>query len=122
MVYEHKRNTYAKKTKDILAEKVTVSKKTEYDEIEVSETDQNGSSLLVVIKKEGDQNTLPEDSEELSVEAEMEVDVASNSMIEEDCPDYSSTQEIHFESKEAKETFEKKKKRQYLESRKEHKK
>ncbi len=122
MVYKHKRNTYVKKTKDILAEKVTVSKKTEYDEIEVSETDQNGSSLLVVIKKEGDQNTLPEDSEELSVEAEMEVDVASNSMIEEDCPDYSSTQEIHFESKEAKETFEKKKKRQYLESREEHKK
>ncbi len=122
MVYEHKRNTYAKKTKDILAEKVTVSKKTEYDEIEVSETDQNGSSLLVVIKKEPDQNTLPEDSEELSVEAEMEVDVASNSMIEEDCPDYASTQEIHFESKEAKETFEKKKKRQYLESREEHKK
>ena len=122
MVYEHKRNTYAKKTKDILAEKVTESKKTEYDEIEVSETDQNGSSLLVVIKKERDQNTLPEDSEELSVEAEMEVDVASNSMIEEDCPDYSSTQEIHFESKEAKETFEKKKKRQYLETRKEHEK
>ena len=122
MVYEHKRNTYAKKTKDILAEKVTESKKTEYDEIEVSATNQNGSSLLVVIKKEGDQNTLPEDSEELSVEAEMEVDVASNSMIEEDCPDYSSTQEIHFESKEAKETFEKKKKRQYLESREEHKK
>jgi len=122
LVYEHKRNTYAKKTKDILAEKVTVSKKTEYDEIEVSETDQNGSSLLVVIQKERDQNTLPEDSEELSGEAEMEVSVATNSMIEEDCPDYSSTQEIHFESKEAKETFEKKKKRQYLESREEHEK
>ena len=115
MVYEHKRKTYAKKTKDILAEKVTESKKTEYDEIDVSETDQTGSSLLVVIQKERDQNTLPEDSEEISVEAEMEVDAATNSMIEEDCPDYSSTQEIHFESKEAKETFEKKKKRQYLE-------
>ena len=122
MVYEHKRRTHAKKTKDILAEKVTESKKTEYDEIEVSETNQTGSSLLVVIQKERDPNTLPEDSEELSVEAEMEVSVATNSMIEEDCPDYSSTQEIHFESKEAKETFEKKKKRQYLESREEHKK
>ncbi len=122
MVYEHKRNTYAKKTKDILAEKVTESKKTEYDEIEVSETNQNGSSLLVVIQKERDRNTLLEDSEELSGEAEMEVSVATNSMIEEDCPDYSSTQEIHFESKEAKETFEKKKKRQYLESRAKHEK
>ncbi|MEE9353588.1 MAG: hypothetical protein V3U94_04115 [Candidatus Thorarchaeota archaeon] len=122
MVYEHKRRTHAKKTKDILAEKVTESKKTEYDEIEVSETNQTGSSLLVVIQKERDPNTLPEDSEELSVEAEMEVSVATNSMIEEDCPDYSSTQEIHFESKEAKETFEKKKKRQYLETRKEHEK
>ena len=120
MVYEHKRKIHAKKTKDILAEKVTESKKTEYDEIEVSETDQTGSSLLVVIQKERDQNTLPEDSEELSVEAEMEVEVATNSMIEEDCPDYSSTQEIHFESKEAKETFEKKKKRQYVEFRKKH--
>lgn len=116
MVYEHKRNTYAKKTKDILAEKVTESKKTEYDEIEVSETDQTGSSLLAVIQKERDENTLPDDGEEISAEAEMEVDAATNSMIEEDCPDYSSTQEIHFESKEAKETFEKKKKRQYLES------
>lgn len=118
MVYEHKRNTYAKKTKDILAEKVTESKKTEYDEIEVLETDQTVSSLLVVIQKERDQNALSGDSEELSVEAEKEVNAATNSMIAEDCPEYSSTQEIHFESKEAKETFEKKKKRQYLESRK----
>lgn len=122
MVYEHKRKIHAKKTKDILAEKVTESKKTEYDEIEVSETDQTGSSLLVVIQKERDQNTLPEDSEEISVEAEMEVDAATNSMIEEDCPEYSSTQEIHFESEEAKETFEKKKKRQYSESREKHEK
>jgi len=121
LVYEHKRNTYAKKTKDILAEKVTESKKTEYDEIEVSETNQNGSSLLVVIQKERDRNTLPEDSEELSADAEEEVVAASKSMIAEDCPDYSSTQEIHFESEEAKETFEKKKKRSYLESKKDHK-
>ncbi len=105
MVYEHKKRTYAKKTKDILAEEVTESKKTEYDEIEVSETDQNA---------------LSENNEELPVESEMEVDATTNSMIEEDCPDYSSTQEIHFESKEAKETFEKKKKRQYVESREKH--
>jgi len=122
LVYEHKRKKHAKKTKDILAEKVTEPKKTEYDEIEVSETDQTGSSLLVVIQKERDQNTLPEDSEEISVEAEMEVETTTNSMIEEDCPEYSSTQEIHFESEEAKETFEKKKKRQYLESREKHEK
>lgn len=122
MVYEHKRKIHAKKTKDILAEEVTESKKTEYDEIEVSETDQIGSSLLVVIQKEGDQNTLPEDSEEISADPEMEVDTATSSMIEEDCPDYSSTQEIHFESKEAEETFEKKKKRRYVESREKHKK
>ncbi len=122
MVYEHKRKIYAKKTKDILAEKVTEAKKTEYDEIEVSETDQTGSSLLAVIQKERGQNTLPENSEDLSIEAEMEVETATNSMIEEDCPEYSSTQEIHFESEEAKETFEKKKKRQYVESRKEHEK
>ena len=122
MVYQHKRKTHAKKTKDILAEEVTDSKKTEYDEIEVSETDQTRSSLLDVVQKERDQNALPEDGEEISADAEEEVDSATNSMIAEDCPDYSSTQEIHFESKEAEEAFEKKKKRSYLESREEHEK
>ncbi|MHA1484291.1 MAG: hypothetical protein ACTSPR_03115 [Candidatus Thorarchaeota archaeon] len=122
MVYEHKRKIHAKKTKDILAEKVTESKKTEYDEIEVSETDQTGSSLLVMIQKKSNQDTRPEDSEDLSIEAEKEVDAATTSMIAEDCPDYSSTQEIHFESKEAEETFEKKKKRQYVESKEKHEK
>jgi len=122
LVYQHKRNTHAKKTKDILAEEVTDSKKTEYDEIEVSETDQTGSSLLDVVQKERNQNALPEDGEEVSADVEEEVDSATNSMIAEDCPDYSSTQEIHFESKEAEENFEKKKKRNYLEFRKEHEK
>ena len=122
MVYQHKRKTYAKKTKDILAEKVTDSKKTEYDEIEVSESEQTRPSLRDVIQKERDQKALPGDSEEISTDAEEEVDAATNSMIAEDCPDYSSTQEIHFESKEAKETFEKKKKRHYLDSREEHEK
>jgi len=118
LVYQHKRKTYAKKTKDILAEEVTDSKKTEYDEIEVPELDQTGSSPLDVIQKEHDRNALPGDSEELSADAEEEANAATNSMIAEDCPEYSSTQEIHFESKEAKETFEKKKKRNYLEFRK----
>ena len=118
MVYQHKRKTYAKKTKDILAEEVTDSKKTEYDEIEPLESGQTGSSLLDVIQEHG-QNELQGDSEELSADAKEEVDVATNSMIAEDCPDYSSTQEIHFESKEAKETFEKKKKRNYVEFREE---
>ena len=121
MVYQHKSKTHAKKTKDILAEEVTDSKKTEYDEIEVSETDRTRSSLLDVIQKESDQSALTGDSEELSADAEEEVVAASKSMIAEDCPDYSSTQEIHFESEEAKETFEKKKKRSYLESKKDHK-
>ncbi len=122
MVYQHKSKTYAKKTKDILAEKVSDSKKTEYDEIEVLEPDQTRSSLLDVIQKERDQNALPRDGEEISADAEEEADAAINSMIAEDCPDYSSTQEIHFESEEAKETFEKKKKRNYREFRKGHKK
>jgi len=122
LVYQHKRKTHAKKTKDILAEEVMDSKKTEYDEIEVSETDQTRSSLLDVVQKEREQNALPEDSEEISADAEEEVDETTNSMIAEDCPDYSSTQEIHFESKEAEETFEKKKKRNYLEFREEHEK
>ncbi len=122
MVYKHKRNTHAKKTKDILAEEVTDSKKTEYDEIEVSEANQTRASLLDVVQKERDQNALLGDSEEISADAEEEVDAATDSMTAEDCPDYSSTQEIHFESKEAKEIFEKKKKRKYLESREKHKK
>ncbi len=122
MVYQHKRKTHAKKTKDILAEEVTDSKKTEYDEIEVSEANQTRASLLDVVQKERDQNALPEDSEEVSADAEEEVDTATTSMIAEDCPDYSSTQEIHFESKEAKESFEKKKKRNYIESREKHEK
>lgn len=52
MVYQHKRNTHAKKTKDILAEEVTDSKKTEYGEIEVSGADQTRASLLDVVQKE----------------------------------------------------------------------
>ena len=122
MVYQHKRNTHAKKTKDILAEEVTDSKKTEYDEIEVSEADQTRASLLDVVQKERDQNALPEDSEEISADAEEEADTTTSSMTAEDCPDYSSTQEIHFESKEAEESFEKKKKRKYVEFRKKHEK
>ena len=122
MVYQHKRNTHAKKTKDILAEEVTDSKKTEYDEIEVSETDQTRSSLLDVVQKERDQNALPEDGEDLSADAEEEADTTTSSMTAEDCPDYSSTQEIHFESKEAEESFEKKKKRKYVEFRVKHEK
>jgi len=122
LVYQHKRNTHAKKTKDILAEEVTDSKKTEYDEIEVSETDQTRSSLVDMVQKERGQNALPEDSEEVSADAEEKADAATNTMITEDCPDYSSTQEIHFESKEAEETFEKKKKRNYLEFREEYEK
>jgi len=117
LVYKHKSKKHAKKTKDILAEEVADPKRTEYDEIEVLEPDQTKSSLLDVIQKEREQNALPGDSEDLSADAEEEVDAASNSMIEEDCPDYSSTQEIHFESEEAKEIFEKKKKRNYLEFR-----
>jgi len=122
LVYQHKSKTYAKKTKDILAEKVSDSKKTEYDEIEVLEPDQTRSSLLDVIQKERDQNALPRDGEEISADAEEEADAAINSMIAEDCPDYSSTQEIHFESKEAEESFEKKKKRNYVEFREKHEK
>jgi hypothetical protein len=120
LVYQHKSKKHAKKTKDILAEEVADSKKTEYDEIDVLESDQTKSPLLDVIQKERDQNVLPGDSEDLSADAEEEVDAASSSMIEEDCPDYSSTQEIHFESEEAKEIFEKKKKRSYLEFREGH--
>lgn len=73
-------------------------------------------------RRKRDQNALPEDSEEISADAEEEVDTATTSMIAEDCPDYSSTQEIHFESKEAEESFEKKKKRNYVEFREEHEK
>ncbi|MGY5862622.1 MAG: hypothetical protein RTU09_09665 [Candidatus Thorarchaeota archaeon] len=119
MVYQHKSKTYAKKTKDILAENVTDSKKTEYDEIEVPESNQTRAALLEEIQKESDQNAPSRDSEEISANADEEVDAAANPMIEEDCPDYSSTQEIHFESKEAEESFEKKKKRSYVEFREE---
>ncbi|MHA1934157.1 MAG: hypothetical protein ACW97A_02650 [Candidatus Thorarchaeota archaeon] len=122
MGYQHKDDTCCKETKEIL-ENVLCIKKEEYEFLEGAETIEVESPTKKILQEESEVNVLPSETEEMMSEVEKkDVSVPSSPPSDlEDLENYTPTQEAPPEAVNAKEIFEKKrKKRSYLEFREEY--
>ncbi|TXT54934.1 MAG: hypothetical protein BAJATHORv1_50187 [Candidatus Thorarchaeota archaeon] len=121
MGYHHKRETCAKGTKEVL-ENILKDRKTEYELLGSTETIRVGSPIEEIVEEEAVTNILPGDAEEIIEESE-QVEVASEDIQDEmneldSLVEYKAMIQVEFPVRDAKDEYEKKrKKRNYIEFR-----
>ena len=122
VTYRHKKDPCMKETKEIV-ENILRMKASDYDLTDPSEIVTSGKTIQINRREEHEANVLPDDTEEVMGEcSEDEVIVDGDCVSLEDMESYESGQEIDIEVTELKEGIEKKKKkRNYLEFRKDYK-
>ena len=123
MTYRHKKDPCTKETKEIV-ENILQNESSDYDLADSSEIVTSGKTVQIMRNENHEVNTIPDETEELMEEcSENEEIVDEESISLEDMETYEPDQEIEieFEVTELQEGIEKKKKkRNYIEYRKEY--
>ena len=122
MTYQHKRDKM-KDTKEIV-ENILQSKATDYDLTKPSEIVTSGKTIQIIRGGSRGANVLPDDAEEILEQCDEDSVMVDGKCIRiEDLGSYEPIQEIDVEATELKEDFEKKKKkRNYIEFKKDYEK
>jgi len=122
VTYRHKKDQCMKETKEIV-ENILQMEASDYDLSDSSEIVTSGKTIQISREEETESNVLPEDTEELMGECSENEEIVNGDCVSlEDMETYESGQEIDIEITELKEGIEKKKKkRNYLEFRKDYK-
>ena len=120
MTYRHKKVPCIKETKEIV-ENILQMKASDYDLTDPSEIVTSGKTIQIVRREEPEANVLPDDTEEVMGECSENEEIVDGECVSiDDMETYESSQEIDIEAAELKEGIEKKKKkRNYLEFKKE---
>ena len=122
MTYQHKRDR-TKDTKEIV-ENILQSKATDYDLTKPAEIVTSGKTIQIIRGGVGGTNVLPSDTEEILEQCDEDSVMIDGECVRlEDLGSYEPIQEIDVEVTELKEDFEKKKKkRNYIEFKKDYEK
>ncbi len=123
MTYRHKKDPCTKETKEIV-ENILQMEASDYDLADSSEIVTSGKTIQIMRHEDHEVNTIPEDTEELMEKCSEKEEIVDGECISlEDMETYEPCQEVEtdFEVTEIQEGIEKKKKkRNYIEYRKEY--
>ena len=122
MTYQHKKDRL-KDTKEIV-ENILQSKSTDYDLTDPSEIVTSGKTIQIIRGSAGGTNVLPKDTDEILEQCDEDSVIVDGKCVRlEDLESYEPIQEIEVEVTELKEGIEKKKKkRNYIEFKKDYEK